>query len=182
LPPRFQFTIAVITLVLSISAFAVSWTQAISQQRYNSLAVRPHVAVIAGIWPGGQKTGLYLTNVGLGPAMLKNIRIKVGGQEFEGFGRSPVYQALRAAGLNSQCFVRSWPEEDSWLKSGDDYPLMAETSPGTPECLHEALKLMTVVDMTIEVDYEGLDETSFRFVGKSRINDPEAIEMASRPH
>jgi len=123
---------------------------------------------------------LYLTNVGLGPAMLKNIRIKVGGQEFEGFGSSPISQALKAAGLNPKCFIRSWPKEDSWLKVGDNYPLMAATTAVMPGCYGDVIKLMTLVDMTIDVDYEDLDGHGFRFVGTSRTNDPDAIEMARR--
>lgn len=175
--PRSQLTIAVITLVLSISAFAVSWTQAISQKHYNNLAVRPHVAVIPNVGGEGQKNGLYLTNVGLGPAMLKNIRINVGGQKFEGFGSSPLSQALRAAGLNPLCFIRSWPNEGAWLKAGDDYPLMAQSRALMPQCGKEVLKLMTIADMTIEVEYEDLDQNSFQFLGNSRTNDADAIEM-----
>lgn len=169
-----------ISPALATAAILVSTLQACSERHYSSLAVRPHVIVTPYTEGPGMRTGLYLDNDGLGPALLKDIRITVSGQSFGGFGSSPLSDAAKAAGLNPSCFAKSWPKEGAWLKVGEEYPFLGQTKStlAVLSCTKQALRLVTTVDMRIEVDYEDLDGKSYQFIGDSRANDADAFVLS----
>lgn len=170
---------AIVSTILSVVAIFSTLLQAFSERHYSKLGVHPNV-VITPLAEGASRLGLYISNDGLGPALLKDIRVDVNGQHFRGFGSSPLSQAAKAAGLDPMCFARGWPKEGTWLKVGQETPFLAMTSAIRPECIKEALRLITVTDMHIEIDYEDLDGDAFQFVGNSKTNDADAMDLVRR--
>lgn len=173
-------TLPVLSVVMAGIALGVSVYQAATSRHYSNLAVRPHVIITPYTEGPGMRTGLYLDNDGLGPALLKDIRITVSGQTFHGFGSSPLADAAKAAGLNPMCFARSWPKEGAWLKVDHEVPFLAQTKATDVAllCTKEALRLVTMVDMKIEVDYADLDGEMHQFKGDSRTNDADAFALS----
>jgi len=109
-------------------------------------SVRPHMRVASYVeGPGaGKKTGLYLTNLGLGPATLTKLSIEMGGQTYDLMQPHGQEIAVQAMGLNSLCVVIVAPEPGTVLKVNEEGPLLASTSsPIAPLC---ALPLMKALD------------------------------------
>jgi hypothetical protein len=75
--------ISTLALIISVGALIVSTLQYRVVRKHYRLSVRPHVN-FTFILEGGtaERNGIYLANLGLGPAIIKALSVEVGGKSY----------------------------------------------------------------------------------------------------
>ncbi|MGS0897164.1 hypothetical protein ACVBGC_32205 [Burkholderia stagnalis] len=167
--------------VLSLAAAAVSAWFAHVAISSNERIYRPYVVATQQFDASGKKIGIYLSNAGLGPAILKDIVVTVGDKRYSGPGTSIWPRFASDMGVADQpCFRSSWPRPDDAMKAGEDLPLFALSDFAPPECRLTMLKLLTTRDISIEVKFESVHGAPSATTRVVRITDPEAMRTAAQ--
>lgn len=149
--------IAVLALLISLVAVYFTREQLEVSRLHNRLSVKPILDVTPHAEGTDGRNGFYLTNVGLGPAILTSFSASTGDLSMEGFGSDRWQSVLNAAEANENCFATGWPREAAALKSGDEIALFEVTSANDSEfCFAEMIKLMGGVGIDVKVGYQSI--------------------------
>jgi hypothetical protein len=146
-----------LAVCVSIFAAVFTWQQVEVSRIHNRLSVKP----ILQITPYGEgatgRNGLYLSNDGLGPAVIKSFSAKVAGVTASGFESDRWAQILSAAGVNPTCFATGWPRSETTLRAGIETPLVYLTkAEGSELCFAELVKLIGGNAIEIDIQYESI--------------------------
>jgi len=76
-----ETSIALASAIVAGSALIVTVWSAWATRRHHRLSVRPHISKLTEVETSGKKAGFVIVNSGLGPALIKSIRIFVDGEE-----------------------------------------------------------------------------------------------------
>lgn len=105
----------------------------------------------------GRRNGLYLSNDGLGPAIIKAFAVKSAGVAATGFESDRWAEVLSTTRANPVCFATGWPKSDTAIRAGLEIPLVYVTNAeGAELCLAELVKLIGGSPIEIDVDYESI--------------------------
>ncbi|WP_415844401.1 hypothetical protein ACMYUJ_14620 [Stutzerimonas zhaodongensis] len=145
------------TAALGISALALGFTlwQGWTLIEHNRLSVRPHVISTPYIEGPGARNGLYIVNLGLGPALLTNVSISFNGTAYD-LSTDFWEEALAAIGIEPGCFSRSWLPMGAAILVDQEIALLAMRDVSVPLCLHESLKLLTEHRIEVAMEYGSL--------------------------
>jgi hypothetical protein len=103
------------------------------------------------------RNGIYLSNDGLGPAIIKNFSVKSGGVVASGFESDRWTEIIATTAANPLCFGTAWPKGEVALKAGLEIPLVFITrAEGAEICYAELIKLVGGNAIDISVEYESI--------------------------
>lgn len=175
---RLDRYLSVTALLVAIVALFVSWWQLTVTKEHNRLSVRPKIVVTPYLEGDGGRNGVYVSNPGLGPAIIKSMKVTIGQSTFEGVGANLWPQILKTLDINSLCFAKGWPNNDAVVKSGEELLLLGTTKADVKLCSLEALKLLNKREMTITVTYESMYGERFQFEGPTQLNNSELSRLS----
>jgi hypothetical protein len=112
-----------IGIVTALIAAIGTWYQGVITREHNELSVKPELRFVPYIGSDLRKSGIYITNVGLGPAKVIALRLKVAGQQYDLMQKGSQRAALRGINANLLCFTESQPVPEFHVKVGDFEPL-----------------------------------------------------------
>jgi hypothetical protein len=105
------------TIIIAVTAVIVAMKQAQDAREHNKLSVTPHLDFFQNL--GGQKLGIEIKNNGVGPAIIKDIRIFTPHGEFDGTSHAGQMGALKQLGLVLSDVGYSGLQEGDFLAAGD---------------------------------------------------------------
>ncbi len=142
-------------LGISTLALAISLWQGLALIEHNRLSVRPHVISTPYLEGPGARNGLYIANLGLGPALLDSATISFDGTAYD--LRTDFWEeALAAIGIEPGCFARSWLPMGAAILVDQEIALLAMQDGSVPLCLHESLKLLTEHRIVVALEFGSL--------------------------
>jgi hypothetical protein len=166
-----QTAAAVLALFISIFAAVFSWQQVEVSRVHNRISVAPILHVTPYAEGKSGRNGLYVSNVGLGPALIKEFRASSGAFVAEGFESDRWIDILAAAKINPACFATGWPRLDSVVKAGEELPLVHVTkADGADICYTEMIKLIGGTGVEVAVTYESVYGEQKRMSETSKVN------------
>lgn len=158
-------------LLISTAAAVFAWQQVEVGKDHNRRSVRPVLQVTPYVEGKGGRNGIYISNDGLGPAVLKGFAVGFDGQLVEKSELDRWASVLQAHGLNALCFATAWPRSGTVLKAGVDIPLLRVTSAQGPnDCALQMLKLISDRPLDIQIDYESIYAEPFRTIASTRVH------------
>lgn len=165
------------------SAGAGLWAAWATHQSYtsNKLLYRPYAITTQYFDDTSRKYGIYLSNAGLGPAIIKSMTVTVGGRRYTGLGPSIWPQFRADLGLSATgCFRTGWPVQDSVVKAGEEIPLFTVSGLANLACQAQMMKLLADNSIVIEIEYASLYGDKFSASGDMRLNDDTARQLAEQ--
>ena len=177
--PRFSSgtLLSLAAVVISIAAASISFWQLDLMREHNRLSVRPYLMITPHLT--AQKSGLYLSNEGIGPGIITAFSIRVGDEHFDGLGDSRWPAVLEKARLNPECFAKGWPTKGSAVRPGNDIVILEPTKSTQfgPLCLLQMSLFLQRNDVFVQMDYESLYKEPFTFSAPLKMN--EAMDMGA---
>ncbi|MCL2075739.1 MAG: hypothetical protein FWH15_04765 [Betaproteobacteria bacterium] len=170
--------ISVVAVFFSWQLVKASWQQAeISSQQVEITRdhYRRSVTPILNVTPyaegKGRRNGIYLSNDGLGPAIIKEFSVKSGSTVVSGFESEQWHDILTAADINPACFELGWPRADAAISASEkDHVLLSITkAEGHDICYPELIKLIGDQSIDISIQYESIYGEPKRVLASSKI-------------
>lgn len=153
----FRLLVVALPLGISLAAAVFAWQQVEVSRDHNRRSVIPILQATPYLEGRGGRNGIYLSNDGLGPAILKGFSVKSGGVVASGFDSDRWPEILAASALTPTCFATAWPKGEVALKPGSELVLLRSTSADNAEhCLLEVAKLISGSPIEITIDYESI--------------------------
>ena len=164
-------------VVISIAAASISFWQLDLMREHNRLSVRPYLMITPHLT--AKKSGLYLSNEGIGPGIITSFTVRVGDKQFDGLGDSRWPAVREKARLNPECFAKGWPTEGAAVRPGNDIVILEPTKSTQfgPLCLLQMSLFLQRNDVFVEMHYESLYKEPFTFSGPLSMN--EAMDMGA---
>jgi hypothetical protein len=157
-----QIQISTLALIISFGALIVSSMQYCVVKSHYRLSVRPHV-VITFTLEGGrdEKNGIYMANLGLGPAIIKALSVEVGGKSYNAMDKRVWWNVFHDLTIIPGCFRQGWAQSGSALKSGEELALLTITHANPPivgghSCPDELLKFLKAEGLKVRMQYESM--------------------------
>lgn len=135
-----------IGIITALVAAIGTWYQSGITRQHNELSVKPKLRFVHYFEGDGRRNGIYIANVGLGPAEVVGLKLLVAGQHYDLMEKGSHRAVLRAVKANLLCFAESQPVPSFHVQAGagDLQPLFVSTNKtlfdGCPEKV--ALTLM----------------------------------------
>jgi hypothetical protein len=172
-----QSLAAVFALLISFAAAWFAWEQVNLSKIHNRLSVMPILQLTPYLEGKNGKdgkiarNGLYLSNDGLGPAIIKSFTVKSGGVIATGFTSDRWHEIISTTAANPTCFATGWPKAETALKAGVDIPLVSVTAAvGLSEiCNLELLKLVGGNAIEVDMDYESMYGEKKHLLANSKV-------------
>ena len=144
----------------------------------NKLLYRPYAITTQYFDDTSRKYGIYLSNAGLGPAIIKSMTVTVGDRKYTGLGPSIWPQFRADMGVSTtDCFRTGWPLQDGVVKAGEEVPLFTLSSVAKLACHEQMLKLLANNSIVIEIKFASLYGDEFSTTGDMRLNDATACQL-----
>ena len=164
----FEIALPTLALVISIASAVFTWQQV---DKHNHISVKPLLQITPYAEGKAGKNGIYLSNVGLGPAIISGFTVASSTFEVSGFSSDRWVEILRAAQVDPMCFATGWPREGATIKAGDELPLISLTKAGGAErCYAEMIKLMGGAGVKASIEYHSVYEDVQKTTGSSKVN------------
>lgn len=150
------------SFAVALLAMAATAYQGWLTREHNRLSVRPNVRFAAYMEGAGHRNGIYVENLGLGPAILSSLNVDVSGQSFDILKPGGQRAALKSMGAELLCFQDIAPEPDTVLKPGDPQPFMVLTNaPIQQACLPKILAALGYHAIRIHGTYKSAYDETF---------------------
>ena len=169
--------------ISAVSAGAGLWAAWATHESYtsNKLLYRPYAITTQYFDDTSRKYGIYLSNAGLGPAIIKSMTVTVGDRRYAGLGPSIWPQFRADMGVSTtDCFRTGWPLQDSVVKAGEEVPLFTVSGVANLACHEQMLKLLANNSIVIEIKYASLYGDEFSTTGDMRLNDATAGQLTEQ--
>ena len=167
---QIELYLSSIAIVISFSALSLSYWQFADGREHNRKSIQPMLVITPYLEGSGGRNGVYLSNPGLGPAILKDFTVTSNGITYGGLGKSHWKEVLRKLGLEPDCFKHGWPTERAIINVGEEEVLLAPTSANLAVCNLANTVLLTQKEMLLSVDYASLYGVGFRAEASAKIN------------
>lgn len=155
--------LSISSVVIAVCAVCVSLWQGIVAREHNKLSLKPYFASAPRLPGIGGENGVFLSNHGGGPAFITKATIRANGKTFDLTKNSwpNIYDHL---GVKKLCYYESWIPEGTAIKGGQNIKLLAPTSnPLDPDCPLQFIKLLSVVELNLFLEYESVYEDTFTY-------------------
>lgn len=165
----------------AIFAAVFAWKQVELSREHNRLSVMPILQVTPYLEGKGKRNGLYLSNDGIGPGILKGFSVKSAGVTATGFESDRWPEILSANHLSLDCFAMAWPKGEAALKVGYETPLLALSNAELLRpCLIELIKLVKDPLVEVRIEYESIYGEKKYFTTNSKISSSAVDELWKR--
>lgn len=159
--------------ILSLSAILISavalivaiWQGAVSRE-HNRLSVKPNILLVPVLEGKGGKNGIYITNAGLGPGIIKRAILKINDTEFD-LTKNTWPEILKQIGIKPICFSQSWLPVGSTIMAAEEVALIKVTREELGACYLEAVKLITKRSIKITIHYLSMYKEDFTYSGST---------------
>ncbi|MFH7524075.1 hypothetical protein AB2J22_01915 [Aeromonas sp. A5] len=146
-----------IALVTSIMTVIFSWQQNNITKEHNRLSVKPILQLTPMVGGSDKRYGLYLSNVGFGPAIIKGFEVHTKNYSASGFESDQWDSVLGAANLKADCFATGWPKKNSTVKVDEETPLLSITNSDMRDrCIPEMIGLVGGDEVNVMITYESI--------------------------
>lgn len=158
-------------VLISIFAAGFAWEQVNVSRIHNQKSVAPILQITPYMEGKGRRNGLYISNDGLGPAIIKDFSVKSGSIVANGFSSDRWAEVLATTIANPICFATAWPKGETVIRAGTEAPLIYITNAeGADLCMLELIKLIGGNPIQITIDYESLYGEKLHLSGDSKIS------------
>ena len=165
-----QSLAAASAVCISIFAAVFAWQQVDVSRIHNRKSVAPILQITPYMEGKNRRNGLYLSNDGLGPAIIKGFSVKSGGVVASGFDSDRWSEVLSTTTANPNCFATGWPKGETAIRAGMDTPLLSITNAeGADMCAVELVKLIGGKPIEINIEYESIYGEAMHLSGNSKI-------------
>ncbi|MFG0803630.1 hypothetical protein [Leclercia sp. GLN_9] len=152
--------IAIISLVFTI------W-QGKEQIRHNHISVEPRMNAYFSNDTRKNQWGIYIINNGMGTAFIKKISVTVDGQEVEAVNDNVFVGAVKALGLDYNCFVIGGPRPNDSFKVGEEIFHIEDRETGS-QCAKDRLLLKWASQaphkLDFVIDIQSIYGDKFRYI------------------
>ncbi len=131
---------------------------------HNKLSVKPVLQVESLREEIDGRSGLYLKNVGLGPAEVVKITIIAGNRTFNYTEAEDRLKFIRDfLNMNSNCLSESKPNPGFYIKSSDTEPIIITSQNSSPNmCHHKAFLALQGKLVKFIIDYRSIYSDDFK--------------------
>ena len=174
-----ETTIAAAAAVVALGAFVVAIVQSFQIRKHNRLSVMPYLSFYISYGTETVPFGLHLANNGVGPAILKKVRIFLDGQPFTVSTGHPWCMVWMKAGYNKPIVAYHFPEEDTPLRIGEIFPLLT-IDKGFESDRERREFSQAIKRVDLEVRYESVygDERTARLETSKAAHQPDRSALA----
>ncbi len=174
----FELWVSCVAVVISLISLSLSYVQLASARdmneatkKHNMVSVRPKLSITPHAQGPDGKNGIYISNDGLGPAIITGFSVTTKNGRFDTLGSSSWEEILGISGINRGCFSVGWPDSGATLHVGFEIELLEISKSASNRCSLEILKLVSRDDIKIEIDYSSFyEEETFKEVRSTKIN------------
>ncbi len=153
--------ISISSVIIALTAVCVSIWQGVETREHNKLSLKPYITS-APVVPGvGGENGIFVSNDGMGLALIKEASILANGKVFDLTINSwpAIYEHLH---IKKMCHSESWFKTGTLLKSGEKIKILSPTSsPLESECPVEFIKLLSASELKLHLVYESIYEEKY---------------------
>lgn len=147
--------VTIATVSISVFALAVSVWQGYASREHNRLSVRPYVQSTPYLEGPNKRNGIYISNYGLGPAILNKATINIDGTSHL-LSKDIWEQAFKPIGIDDLCFSKSWIPRGSVIPINKEIHLIKLTSAESSRCLLEVAKFLSEHDLSLTLEYTSM--------------------------
>lgn len=140
---------------ISLLALTVSLWQGWTAREHNRLSVKPYLQVTPYLEGQHERVGLYISNYGLGPAVIENATLSLDSRPHD-LTKNSWQEALQQIAIDDLCFRKSWLPRESILANDREVPLLSVSSGHPSTCLIELINLLSNHDIALTVEYRSL--------------------------
>jgi hypothetical protein len=135
----------------------------------------PYIQVHPSLTGNAKNDGIKLTNDGMGTAFVKETYLSSRGVNYD-FSKNSWPKFLKANNVNPDCFQNRWLRKGAAIKQGDSISFISGSSSQLEGCELEALRLLTLDNMRLRIEYESVYGISYEFdevisISKSELGD-----------
>ena len=160
---RTELIISFSSVSIALMALFVSIWQSIETREHNKNSLKPYLTAAPLLNGIKGENGVYIINDGVGPAYIKSAHLTVEGQEFD-LSRNIWPDVYKHIGLKKLCYSESWFKKGSALRAGEAMRLLAPSaSPIASDCPIEFIKLISVKELVLQIEYQSVYEDDFIF-------------------
>ena len=165
-----ELYLSTFAVLISFVAAGFSGWQLKDAREHNRLSVKPIINITPYLEAEGGRSGVYISNQGLGPALIKSMNVTVDGETFGGQAQNVWPDILSRAGTEPLCYKHGWQIQGSVLKVGEEEAILAPTEADLPYCNALAMIFQLQKDITIKINYESIYKESFVAIGSTKMN------------
>jgi len=145
----------VLAIFLSFTALIVSFWQASISQKAVSLSVQPFVQITPYLEGPGGRNGIFIANIGLGPAVFLDATIQINGKETS-ITEDNWQSLLQEIKVNDLCFSKSWLPKGSGLAKEKEVPIISLGRTDSPACTLDLITLLGQNNISIKLIYKSM--------------------------
>lgn len=121
---RLAIIVGFVSFVVAIVSCFATIYQGYLMREHNRLSVSPRLKLIPYLSYKNQN-GIYLTNSGLGPAIITKITVRTDGKIYDNFDTNIWPNVITALNLDSSCFMNAYPSPGAIIKNGESAPFIS---------------------------------------------------------
>lgn len=144
-----EFTIALASVVIALSALGVAIWQGYLMRKHNRLSLRPHLTFRQTLSEVNPQFALELPNNGIGPAIIKDFQVLLDGEREDQFEAQGWMALLDLIGLKGRAIGASCGH-DEFLAAGQSLQLIKYESLPAPIGIQELRKALRRIEVHIE--------------------------------
>lgn len=141
--------------VTATLALVISIWQGYSTKIHNELSVLPVLTAQSKIKGLESDNGIFLSNEGLGPGIIKNMSIKLGNENFD-LTKQGWESFLKKIGRDAQCFRTNKLNDNSKISASETIALFEIPPRSSPLCFYALRSILVNQDIKITIDYESI--------------------------
>lgn len=154
----------VVAILIALFALGLAVWEGIENRRHNRLSTRPLLVFITQLY-ADKKVGLFLNNLGPGPAIVSDIRAKVDGKEFGFHNPDDVVQVAKELSLYVDWAAGHYVGKGSTISSGEKQELLSIQSEATTERIALFRQALSRLELTVKYDslYRVPDQSTYKW-------------------
>lgn len=152
-----------ISIFLALLALGISLWQLFVNRQHNKKSVTPHLNIDDFLSPetNNGNIGLYLTNTGLGPAVIKEFNMYVEKEKYEITNRESIFNITKLLKLDDENCTYGGLYLGDWIASKDRFVIF-EIKTNMENEKNYYYKLMdTLSKLSIQISYENIYGNKF---------------------
>lgn len=160
-----------IGIAVALVATLGTWYQGALMREHNRLSVAPRLRLVPYLEGEGRRNGLYLENVGLGPAELVALRVTTTERTYDLMQPGSQRAVLQGLHADLRCFAETQPEPGVYVKAGSTEPLFVATAAtAMPGCLWNVANTLMRHALEVEAEYRSMYLQSFTLRQRVRVD------------
>lgn len=159
--------IALCAVVIAVLSFFVTIWESYTSRSHNRLMVKPHLYIDLNV-VSTEPIRLVLKNNGLGPALIKSLRMFVEGKEISSSGEKLYNEAMKFIGLDEYSFHFFLLTSDHAFSVGDEIDLFVFDNNELDE--EDILVIKKNLDkLNIVIKYESIYGVTYQYDDKNHL-------------